>query len=245
MREANSFLREAEGQLSNRKRSRQDTADDQDDGASIPQVPQDNVRSLPVLLYLRQTGRWRGNPCTWKQHSVRHESGIWRPFAAEVPSIPFSVLDTPKTEAVLGLDRTGSYMVSLGGSSQSSTEPNLFLRFYGKYMQASALACCFVTRVPGIAAHSFRASDSTGVPSRSRLAGTSRVRREKMCPLLYQIPLWIGDHNSLRDEMSPVATVPVDIVITHDWCIGIALVIHDPGLVSCVVPRFMRYVLPV
>ena len=35
-------------------------------------------------------------------------------------SIPFSSLETPWTDAVLGLDRTGSYMLSIGGGQEQT-----------------------------------------------------------------------------------------------------------------------------
>ena len=55
----------------------------------------------------------------------------WRPMAKR--SIPFRALGTPRTDAVLALDRTGSYVLSLGARDIGNDVPlALALRFFGK-----------------------------------------------------------------------------------------------------------------
>ena len=105
------------------------------------------MKSIPALLYRREIGARRLKDPIYlcqKESSSHHYK--WRNNSKR--RIPFSKLKTPATDAVLALDRTGSFLISIGdgrrmlpGSSCSQNEentnmfglfPDLSLRFYGK-----------------------------------------------------------------------------------------------------------------
>jgi hypothetical protein len=115
----------------------------EDDTALRLQQRQD-VRSPPLLLALRESGKWRTAKNGWKTRMTKQADGFWRTYIRRRSlSIPFSKLDSPRTEAVLALDPTGSFMLSLG-SGERISEPKLFLRCYGKhcgYMQCICMPC--------------------------------------------------------------------------------------------------------
>ena len=96
---------------------------------------EDTTRSLPMLLDSRATGRWRQGCSRWQVRALRGgDSGTarWRPYAKR--SIRYSQLCTAPSEAVLALERNGSYFVSLGGGGGGGDEksPLLALRIYGE-----------------------------------------------------------------------------------------------------------------
>jgi hypothetical protein len=89
---------------------------------------------LPLLLEARQVGNWKRRQQLWQQKALTCYDGKtrqWRSFASR--SIPFTHLGTPSSDAVLALERSGSYVLSLGGKdSNDGVSLALALRFYGK-----------------------------------------------------------------------------------------------------------------
>jgi hypothetical protein len=83
-------------------------------------------RSLPFLLYRRGTGENRRVCSLWQADNSSKPSTLIR-------SIRYSQLRTPPSEAVLALERNGSYFVSLSGNTNTTERsPLLSLRLYGK-----------------------------------------------------------------------------------------------------------------
>ena len=95
--------------------------------------PADRV-CLPLLLEERRLGNWKRRQTTfWQTKALTCHDGKtrqWRSFASR--SIPFTHLDTPASDAVLALERTGSYVLSLGGKDGHDSSLALALRLYGK-----------------------------------------------------------------------------------------------------------------
>jgi hypothetical protein len=95
---------------------------------------------LPILLAERQGGSWNRRQCSWQSRVLScidddddsSKRRRWRPFASR--SIPFTLLGTPASAAVLALERNASYVLSLGGKqgNDDSSDTTLALRFYGK-----------------------------------------------------------------------------------------------------------------
>jgi hypothetical protein len=94
---------------------------------------------LPILLAERQRGIWNRRQCSWQSRVLLcidddddSKRRKWRPFASR--SIPFTLLGTPASAAVLALERNASYVLSLGGKqgNDDSSDTTLALRFYGK-----------------------------------------------------------------------------------------------------------------
>jgi hypothetical protein len=97
---------------------------------------------IPRLLEERRTGRWNRKPWTWQSEALgsftKRPSNKddcrrrqWRPMAKR--SIPFMHLGTPTSDAVLALERSGSYVLSLGSRDSKNDVPlALALRFFGE-----------------------------------------------------------------------------------------------------------------
>lgn len=86
-------------------------------------------RPLLLLLYRRETGKCPRGCSLWQADDSSKRSILRR-------SIRYSQLRSPPFEAVLALERNGSYFVSLCGSTISTEgSPLLSLRIYGKTIQ--------------------------------------------------------------------------------------------------------------
>jgi hypothetical protein len=90
------------------------------------------------LLWCGKQRRWQSRALftfTKKPEKDTESRRQWRPLAKR--SIPFTQLGTPLSDAVLAVERTGSYVLSLGGKDSNSNVPlALALRFYGKSREA-------------------------------------------------------------------------------------------------------------
>jgi hypothetical protein len=114
------------------------------------------IQSHAMLLARREAGTWKGSTSCWQwEMLVSTETGPvdqpkkrqWRPCAER--KIPFTALETPSSDAVLTLETKGSYILSLGSSSDYHREdeqhkeegerPSLVLRFYGKLIAGGIL----------------------------------------------------------------------------------------------------------
>lgn len=127
--------------------------------------------SITELLAQREAGQWRNRRShIWESRVLiegiasKNEKDFrsngnnifqrrkWRDFAKR--KIPFTALETPVSDAVLALDSTGMYVLSLGSdaqsprsSSSSATHPHnsekspLSLRFYGKQKRPLVCVC--------------------------------------------------------------------------------------------------------
>jgi hypothetical protein len=83
-------------------------------------------QALLLLLYRRETGQCEGGCSLWQADDSSKRSILRR-------SIRFSQLRSPPSEAVLALERNGSYFVSLCGNTITTDgSPLLSLRIYGK-----------------------------------------------------------------------------------------------------------------
>ena len=101
------------------------------------------LSSVPILLAQRQLGsKWsssgRRQRRFWQHLTLKHSTnrpplGLprrqWRSFA--VRSIPFTQLGSPPSDAVLALDRQGSFVLCLGTSDVRNAPLALALRFFG------------------------------------------------------------------------------------------------------------------
>jgi hypothetical protein len=102
---------------------------------------------LPTLLEERRLGVWscrRNQQLRWQSRALStftkkpfQENASrrqWRPLSKR--SIPFTQLGTPRTDAVLAVERRGSYILSLGTKDDRSNVPlALALRFYGTSLE--------------------------------------------------------------------------------------------------------------
>jgi hypothetical protein len=184
--------------------------------------------SLPVLLEARRHGirnsavkqqQWRSKILfcfTKKPMDPSIGRRQWRPYAHR--NIPFTRLGTPPSDAVLAMDRTGSYVLSLGTMDNAFASPGLALRFYGIPSPMSV--------------------------QQRRIREISRQFGSK-APLLQSVPLLRGVGNLLegrqgraessngvapedvifnfQGNVSPGST-PVKVLISKDWKLGLALV---------------------
>ena len=103
--------------------------------------------SLPFLLDQRRLGtvprsqqrRWQQKTLqtfTEKPKDAEHRRRQWRPYCHR--RIPFTKLSTPRNEAVLALERSASYVLTLGSAASATNEEEpgeaslaLAIRFYG------------------------------------------------------------------------------------------------------------------
>lgn len=108
-------------------------------------------RSLPLILIERESDVNRAalTISQWKWQAMARHNNEFRPYASR--KIPFQALRTPQTDAVLGLEQTGSYSISLAdpdyderGGNQEDTHAILALRFYG-----TLFALSFAIRLGG------------------------------------------------------------------------------------------------
>lgn len=98
------------------------------------------LSSVPNHLAERQLGKWSGRQRSWQRQTLKNHvkkplTGLprrqWRSFALR--SIPFTRLGTPPSDAVLALDRQGSFVLSLGSKDVRNAPLALALRFYGMH----------------------------------------------------------------------------------------------------------------
>lgn len=99
--------------------------------------------SLLVLLEQRRSGGWTGRTKKWQSETLLNftkkplDSTMgrrrWRPFAERASGMRFTHLGTPISDAVLALDRTGSYVICLGSKDEEYACQGLALRFYGTW----------------------------------------------------------------------------------------------------------------
>lgn len=217
--------------------------------------------ALPVLLYQREIGaswnsslrrRFQISPCTnivtWNDRVLKRQAPQcldpnrkdasevgwrwnWRPYA--VHSVPFSQLGTPMTDAILALDRTGSYMMSLGGGRAYSSIDN---QERGDQHYLPTQVC-----------HPVLALRFYGVPSPASLKKqantemtTAAVAPGVVSPLLHTIPLLFetSDSDENRNFTAPrsllgseggvsAASTPVQIITSSDSVLGVAFLHHS------------------
>lgn len=181
------------------------------------------IRSnLPVLLEERRLGKWKLQRdwqskalVTFTQKPKQQEMSRrqWREFAAR--SIPFTHLGTPSSDAVLALERNGSYVLSLGaaGTTSSANSPSSSGR--GVEEPSLALALRFYG-IPSPAAVNARKGSPFGPSPNTPLLQTT--------PLLYEINNDSAEDAifNFRRNVSP-ATTPVKILVSSDWRLGVAI----------------------
>jgi hypothetical protein len=211
------------------------------------------IQSHVMLLARREAGTWKGSTSRWQwEMLVSTETGPvdqpkkrrWRPCAER--KIPFTSLQTPSSDAVLTLETQGSYLLSLGSSSDYHREndthieegerPSLVLRFYGKLFAGGILLVLLsVFQLWSLMSNAnpflrlYAGIPSPSVLQRRALA-RHRSSSKDVSPLLLSIPLGYDSEHTLpgpdlRDEfeISLPATMPVKLCISSDWKIGIAL----------------------
>jgi hypothetical protein len=143
----------------------------------------------------------------------------WRPYCHR--TIPFRKLGTPSHDAVLGLDPTGSFVITVGEGfanitdehRHSSIGPNILcIRLYGVPTSSSL--------------------DNRLTPDDDHECSTHLNK----APLLSSIPLDVGtvhqneaDENQFWNELRPVApdSVPIHLWLSTDGCLGAAIFRHD------------------
>jgi len=109
------------------------------DGDFVADRRHNGLTSVANLLRERSLGKWRGRQSTWQQTALKYQvkkpmDGCprrqWRMYCRR--SIPFTQLGTPHSEAVLAMDRNGSFVLSLGGKDLRDIPLALAIRFFGK-----------------------------------------------------------------------------------------------------------------
>ena len=95
--------------------------------------------SVITLLKERSQGTFFGRQSTWQQRALQHHlkkpppdrpRRQWRSYCKR--SIPFTQLGTPRSEAVLAMDRKGSFVLCLGSKDLRGVPLALAIRFFGK-----------------------------------------------------------------------------------------------------------------
>lgn len=167
---------------------------------------------IPALLEKRRLGlmnstrimRWQANALsnfTKKPDNEKQCRRQWRSFARRC--IPFTKLGTPISDAVLALERSGSFVLSLGGKLEGRTVPlSLALRFYG---------------LPSPCGVEVSESTAGRAPGVTPLLAT--------VPLLYDTSINESPEETIFDFRRNVApaTTPVKILISNDWSVGMAM----------------------
>jgi hypothetical protein len=184
--------------------------------------------SLPILLESRRSGRWSSGSNIPKMQPQWQSNMLfnvtkkpidpsigrrqWRPYAHR--TIPFTRLGTPPSDAVLAMDRTGSYVLSLGSTDGDQNDPRatpgLALRFYG---------------IPN--------RNNTDSNHQRQHVQRHRATLLQCVPLLHAVGNLEGgqqDSNrvagnaifNFQGDVTPGST-PVKLLISKDWRLGVAL----------------------
>jgi hypothetical protein len=188
---------------------------------SFPTRQRNRIQSHAMLLAQRERGCWKGTTIYWQWEMLvstdttgpidQPERRSWRSCAQQ--KIPFTALETPTSDAVLALESTGSYVLSLGTHGDYREDevprkggegPSLALRLYG---------------IP---------SPSVLQRRKVRLQTSSTV----VAPLLLTIPLGYDSDTNLPGSdvlghfnfASLVTTLPVKICLSNDWKMGVVLI---------------------
>ena len=91
------------------------------------------------MLYQRSVGKFRDPYKLCKKREINDYRSEW--YQRSKRSIPFKVLETSATDAILAMDRTGSYMFAVGDGRKSYSAfpskdltlfPAISLRLYGE-----------------------------------------------------------------------------------------------------------------
>jgi len=197
-----------------------------------------NTKSILKLLYNREIGN---RDMTWFALILKRripEPDVlmprrmeWKPFIQR--SIPFSRLKTPKTDAVLALDRNGTYMVSIAGTKfegQGALTKDEFAKMLS------------LKRFEFIGFYPYLTLRYYAVPSPSVLASASKqsinAKQVLLSPCILTIPLLLdtkSDKNSrslsplVGIGESPIMTIPVKILMSYDGILGVAFVSKVPS----------------
>jgi hypothetical protein len=222
---------------------------DEEEESQYPSNNNNNKKhpsSLPILLIQREYGCHRASMWQWQSQmltttnsddstTTRNNSSSpsrWHSFAHR--QIPFTALETPTSEAVLALDATGSYALSLSFMSNDNDDDN---------DSTAAAAANNDDFPPGRYNHLHQEIPSIalsfyGIPSRcipqKRAAGMARSGNHMIVsPKLLTIPLEYAssslsslarlhddaDGNVFGDDIIPAV---VELCISSDWRIGIS-----------------------
>lgn len=159
-------------------------------------------KTLPFLLLQREQGIkslkfWKSRMLQSDdsngkgEHLSSNQGKNWRPYCYR--RIPFTELGTPASDAILALDPSGSYMISVGGRSEfnpnhsDEMEERMRKEEQGKGMEVISLALRFY-----------------GLPL-SRVHRDSYQSREKlnsMSPLLLTIPIAYQDNHASQQPLN-------------------------------------------
>eukprot|EP01082_Thalassiosira_pseudonana_P011378 g9802.t1 g9802 contig4:612452-614416(-) len=131
--------------------------------------------------------------------NIQLHKQLWRSYTKQ--SIPFSQLKTPLSDAILAMDRWGSYMIGVGGGdltrrndSKGGVRPLLSLKFY-------AIVSPLIHAVP-LMFKNARLTENVHFPAPS-----------------------LHSHN---EYLSPAA-IPIRILLSDDGSLGVAFVHHSTG----------------
>ncbi len=176
-------------------------------------------RSLSILLEERRSGMFRGRQKKFqtdmlfnftkkpaKKHIGRRQ---WRPYANR--KIPFTKLGSPPTDAVLAMQRTADYVLTLGTMGYDT--PGLALRFYGVNSPAA-----FIRQQSG-KINSTLAKNALKAPL---LQTTPLLCVTSASPELFDR---VDNPFHAPTDVSPSTTL-VELIVSKDWKVGLALL--DP-----------------
>jgi hypothetical protein len=161
--------------------------------------------------------------------NVPQHPNQWRKFCQR--RIPFTDLGTPRGDAVLSLDPSGSYVICFGGRMQEADDNE-----YGSIFVDNKNRANDAISDRGI----YEASLSLrfyGLPSPNNQATTINCKRKS--PLLLTIPIAYSNERNLRTDhvgeqelwpdwdvdllAPPPALFPIRIWISSDGCLGVAI----------------------
>jgi hypothetical protein len=161
------------------------------------QKRQEPSSSLPLLLLQRAQGLWsiRSNRqmAQW-QGRMSLTGRSFRPYTRQ--QLDFASLDTPVTDAVLGLERTGSFVFAIGDEmgEDSLHHACIHLKAYG--LPSPAV----------IESH-----------AKAQMMGQFSNNRKPVSPLLWSIPLRFGD----AEGKYLSASLPVELQLSSDGRVGV------------------------
>jgi hypothetical protein len=157
-----------------------------------------------------------------------NDNDTWRKYCHR--RIPFTLLNTPQSDAVLALDPTGSYIISVGdgstvdddnnNNSLVTEEPSLVVRLYG-----------VTTNLSPSSTHAVINDNNNYNNSNSSQSLIRQLPSKVISPLVATVPIAYKkrSHTTIENEWSihrappSPALFPIRIWLSSDNCIGIVI----------------------
>ncbi|GKY92008.1 hypothetical protein MPSEU_000172400 [Mayamaea pseudoterrestris] len=143
----------------------------------------------------------------WQLLMTTTRKQSYRPYTKQ--QLDFGSLETPVTDAVIGLDRTGSFVFAIGDEQEAN------------HNNSASDSCCILLKAFGLPSPAVIQQ-----AARNEAAGSSRTCTRPVSPLLWTAPLrfersLFGD----RIQRSPlIASFQFELILSSDGRIGVAIV---------------------